>query len=235
MSDSAPAAERLAPDQVVARVRNRWGDGAPKKRHRGNGLDRGPGPPAETGPFFQIGLWPGAELVIDGPTGHILRMPRSTNESGLDDYLVATDLDRFLAMVTWWITGHRILNTIENQDEEHLFRQHLEDAVWIIDKAGSQAQIWTYPLQRLIRRFGAVVHDYTTGYDSWTLATGLRQFRILVRPYHALLTGSLHTPAEHIAARRGLRQWADDIDPATEDADQWEQVFEGDLDFWGTE
>ncbi|MCF2539704.1 SUKH-4 family immunity protein [Streptomyces sp. FB2] len=103
-------------------------------------------PPAETGPFFQIGLWSGAELVIDGPTGHILRMPRSNDESGLDGYLVATKLDRFLAMVTWWITGHRILDTIGNGDEEHLFRQHTEDAVWIIDNAGSQAQIWTYAL-----------------------------------------------------------------------------------------
>ncbi|MEV8091060.1 SUKH-4 family immunity protein [Streptomyces nigra] len=103
-------------------------------------------PPAETGPFFQIGLWSGAELVIDGPTGHILRMPRSTDESGLDGYLVATNLDRFLAMVTWWITGHRILNTIENRDEEHLFRQHTEDAVWIIDNAGAATPIWTYAL-----------------------------------------------------------------------------------------
>ncbi|MFJ6650960.1 SUKH-4 family immunity protein [Streptomyces sp. NPDC091290] len=103
-------------------------------------------PAAETGPFFRIGLWSGAELVVDGPTGHVLRMPRSTDESGLDGYLVATDLDRFLAMVTWWITGRRILNTIENRDEEQLFRQHIEDAVWIIDNAGSRAKIWTYAL-----------------------------------------------------------------------------------------
>ncbi|RDS62767.1 SUKH-4 family immunity protein [Streptomyces sp. M7] len=103
-------------------------------------------PPAETGPFFQIGLWSGAELVIDGPTGHILRMPCSTDGSGLDGYLVAPNIDRFLAMVTWWITGRRILNTIENRDEEHLFRQHVEDAVWFIDNAGAAAQIWTYAL-----------------------------------------------------------------------------------------
>ncbi|MFE0534751.1 SUKH-4 family immunity protein [Streptomyces nigra] len=51
-------------------------------------------PPAETGPFFQIGLWSGAELVIDGPTGHILRMPCSTDGIGLDGYLVAPNLDR---------------------------------------------------------------------------------------------------------------------------------------------
>lgn len=102
--------------------------------------------PAENGPFFQIGLWMGAEIVIDGPSGHVLRMPRTADESGLDGFLVATSLDRFLAMVTWWITGRRILGTLENQDEDHLFRQHIEDAVWEIDAAGSQAEAWTYAL-----------------------------------------------------------------------------------------
>ena len=102
--------------------------------------------PAEHGPFFQIGLWMGAEIVIDGPSGHVLRMPRTADESGLDGFLVATSLDRFLAMVTRWITGRRILGTLENRDEDHLFRQHIEDAVWEIDAAGSQAEAWTYAL-----------------------------------------------------------------------------------------
>jgi hypothetical protein len=102
--------------------------------------------PAENGPFFQIGLWMGAEIVIDGPSGHVLRMPRTADESGLDGFLVATSLDHFLAMVMWWITGRRILGTLENRDEDHLFRQHIEDAVWEIDAAGSQAEAWTYAL-----------------------------------------------------------------------------------------
>ncbi|WP_030896530.1 SUKH-4 family immunity protein [Streptomyces sp. NRRL S-474] len=103
-------------------------------------------PPAENGPFFQIGLWMGAELVIDGPSGHVLRMPRNADESGLDGLLVATSLDRFLAMVAQWITGRRILTTLDNRDEEHLFRQHIEDALWEIDAAGSQSEAWTYAL-----------------------------------------------------------------------------------------
>ncbi|MFI1732747.1 SUKH-4 family immunity protein [Streptomyces acidicola] len=102
--------------------------------------------PAENGPFFQIGLWMGAEIVIDGPSGHVLRMPRTADESGLAGFLVATSLDRFLAMVTQWITGRRILGTLESQDEDHLFRQHIEDAVWEIDAEGSQAEAWTYAL-----------------------------------------------------------------------------------------
>ncbi|GAB2765224.1 SUKH-4 family immunity protein [Streptomyces bullii] len=102
--------------------------------------------PAESGPFFQIGLWMGAEIVIDGPSGHVLRMPRNADESGLDGFLVATSLDRFLVMITWWITGRRILWTLENRDEDHLFRQHIEDAVWEVDAQGSQAEAWTYAL-----------------------------------------------------------------------------------------
>ncbi len=102
--------------------------------------------PAENGPFFQIGLWMGAEIVIDGPSGHVLRMPRTADESGLDGFLVATSLDRFLAMVTQWITGRRILWTLENRDEDHLFRQHIEDAVWEIDADGAHANAWTYAL-----------------------------------------------------------------------------------------
>lgn len=67
------------------------------------------------------------------------------------------------------------------------------------------------------------------------MATGLRRFCILVRLYHALLTGPLHARAERFDARRSLWQWAEDIDPVKVDADHWEQVFDGDLDSWGTE
>lgn len=82
---------------------------------------------------------------------------------------------------------------------------------------------------------GAVVQDYSTGYSSWTLSTSLRQFCILLCLYHEFLTSPFHTPAERGDARRSLWQWAEDIDSATEDADHWEQVFDGDLDSWGTE
>ncbi|MGW6734156.1 SUKH-4 family immunity protein [Streptomyces sp. NPDC055013] len=102
--------------------------------------------PADNGPFFQIGLWMRAEIVIDGLSGHVLRMPRNADESGLDGFLVATSLDRFLAMVTQWITGRRILGTLENRDEDHLFRQHIEDAIGEIDAAGAQSEAWTYAL-----------------------------------------------------------------------------------------
>ena len=82
---------------------------------------------------------------------------------------------------------------------------------------------------------GAVVQDFTTGYDSLALSSSLRQFCILLRLYHEFLTGPFHTPAERRDARSSLWHWAQDIDPVTEDADHWEQVFDGDLDSWGME
>ncbi|GGU88612.1 hypothetical protein GCM10010211_63820 [Streptomyces albospinus] len=106
-----------------------------------------PQQPDETGPFFQIGLWMGGEILVDGPTGRILRRP-----GGIDDptaeggVLVATDLDNFLTMAALWLTGRRILADIDNSDESHLLRQHIEDALWTVDWDGAGAGAWTYPL-----------------------------------------------------------------------------------------
>lgn len=81
---------------------------------------------------------------------------------------------------------------------------------------------------------GAVVQDYSTGYSSVTLATSLQQFCTILRLYHEFLISDFNTPEERRDARHSLREWAEDIDPVTEDADHWEQVFDGDLDSWGT-
>ncbi|MFE7858344.1 SUKH-4 family immunity protein [Streptomyces sp. NPDC057403] len=80
---------------------------------------------------------------------------------------------------------------------------------------------------------GAVVQDYSTGYSSVTLATSLQQFCILLRLYHEFLISDFNTTEERRDARHSLREWAVRIDPVTEDADHWEQVFDGDLDSWG--
>ncbi|MFJ7903842.1 SUKH-4 family immunity protein, partial [Streptomyces sp. NPDC096198] len=104
------------------------------------------GPPRETGPFFRIGRWMGGVVVIDGPTGHVLRMPHSIEESGLDGTLLANDMDRFLRMLTHWITGLRTLENLDNQDEAHLLRQHIDDALWDLDTEGANAGAWKYAL-----------------------------------------------------------------------------------------
>ncbi|TQJ90406.1 ATP-binding protein [Streptomyces sp. SLBN-31] len=81
---------------------------------------------------------------------------------------------------------------------------------------------------------GAVVQDYSTGYSSVTLATSLQQFCTILRLYHEFLISDFNTPEERRDARHSLREWAEHIDPVTEDADHWEQVFDGDLDSWET-
>ncbi|WP_405409986.1 SUKH-4 family immunity protein [Streptomyces decoyicus] len=102
-------------------------------------------PPA-SGPFFKIGRWVGGLIVIDGPTGRVLRMPSSPDEDGLEGTLVATSLEAFLTKAAQWITGRQILDATENEIEAHLLRQAIEDALWNIDWRGSTAGAWTYPL-----------------------------------------------------------------------------------------
>ncbi|MDQ0993407.1 SUKH-4 family immunity protein [Streptomyces sp. V3I7] len=102
--------------------------------------------PEEAGPFFFLGLWMGGKIVIDGASGHVLRIPSDPDESGLAGVLLAVALDRFLRMLTQWITGLRILRRIDNSDEAHLLRQHIDDAIWDIDSEGSTAGAWQYPL-----------------------------------------------------------------------------------------
>ncbi|MFD5428723.1 SUKH-4 family immunity protein [Streptomyces sp. NPDC127084] len=100
----------------------------------------------ESGPFYEIGMWMGGEVVIDGPSGHVLRIPSSPDEPGLEGVLVATDLDRFLNMLIEWITGRLILEDLDNSDEAFLLRQHIDDAIWMIDDTSSSAGAWQYPL-----------------------------------------------------------------------------------------
>ncbi|WP_338673285.1 SUKH-4 family immunity protein [Streptomyces sp. SCSIO 30461] len=100
----------------------------------------------ESGPFYEIGLWMGGEVVVDGSSGHVFRIPSEPDESGLEGALVAADLDRFLKMLIEWLTGRFILEDLDNRDEAFLLRQHIEDAIWLIDDTGSAAGAWQYPL-----------------------------------------------------------------------------------------
>ncbi|MEU8783656.1 SUKH-4 family immunity protein [Streptomyces sp. NPDC048637] len=102
--------------------------------------------PSASGPFFKLGRWMGGLIVIDGPTGHTLRMPGSPDEDGLEGTLVAASLEAFLTKAAQWITGRRILDATENDTEAHLLRRDIEDALWNIDWRGSTAGAWVYPL-----------------------------------------------------------------------------------------
>jgi hypothetical protein len=100
--------------------------------------------PEETGPFFQIGRWMGGALVVDGPTGHVLRLPAETGEDALAALPAAFSLENFLAMVALWITGLRTRAIIEEHDERSLLPQHVLIALLRIDKNGVLARAWTY-------------------------------------------------------------------------------------------
>ncbi|WP_327657687.1 SUKH-4 family immunity protein [Streptomyces sp. NBC_00483] len=99
----------------------------------------------ETGPFFQIGKWMGAEIVIDGPTGHVLRVPTGPDEEELAALPAAHSLEAFLTMVAWWVTGLRTRDTLPPpRDEKPEILGHVLGALTVIDEKGSEAPAWAY-------------------------------------------------------------------------------------------
>ncbi|WP_407553267.1 SUKH-4 family immunity protein [Streptomyces sp. Pv4-95] len=98
----------------------------------------------ETGPFFQIGFWMGGELVIDGPTGHVLRVPTEHGEEHLAGLPAAHSLESFLTMVALWVTGHLTRGLVEGDDEAYLLPDHVLAAHKRIDPVGAEAPAWAY-------------------------------------------------------------------------------------------
>ncbi|WP_199836218.1 SUKH-4 family immunity protein, partial [Streptomyces sp. NRRL F-4489] len=106
-----------------------------------------PEQPADDGPFHRLGQWMGGYVVLDGPTGHVLRCPVDEDDPTAEDgVLVATTLDNFLTMAATFVTGRRLLADVDNRDEANVLRQHIEDTLWSIDWKGSGAGAWQYPL-----------------------------------------------------------------------------------------
>ncbi|MFF3543499.1 SUKH-4 family immunity protein [Streptomyces platensis] len=81
---------------------------------------------------------------------------------------------------------------------------------------------------------GAVLQDTESGYSTVLLASSLPQFATVLRLYGEYRTSWLPTLAEAVDARWSLREWAEEIDPATETGDHWDEVFEGGLDNLGS-
>ncbi|MFD8543984.1 SUKH-4 family immunity protein [Streptomyces sp. NPDC059649] len=101
-------------------------------------------PVEETGPFFQIGFWMGGELVVDGPTGHVLRIPTEPDEEHLAALPAARSVEAFLTMVGLWVTGLRAKQTIHNDLEAFLLPQYVTIAQSAIDSIGGDAPAWSY-------------------------------------------------------------------------------------------
>ncbi|MGW1838150.1 SUKH-4 family immunity protein [Streptomyces sp. NPDC002067] len=104
-------------------------------------------PVTERGPFFQIGKWMGGKLVIDGPTGHVLRVPTGPDEEYLAALPAARSLDSFLTMVALWLTGYRTRALLppghsERDQTPYWVMARLAEA----DETGGEQPAWAYML-----------------------------------------------------------------------------------------
>ncbi|WP_369172756.1 SUKH-4 family immunity protein [Streptomyces sp. R28] len=198
------------------------------------------------GPVTEAALWrcPAQAMTRNAPTQSWLESSfgqgtcRVLSEDELPSGLSDSDSRQFLTGIGW----PHLTDQLPFVHTADLAKTGLVEVPWPDDMDPPESEgpfyslaEWTGGNVLLDGSTGAVVQDYRTGYSSLTLATGLRQFCTLLRLYHEFLTSPFNTPAERGDARRSLWQWAEDIDSATEDADHWEHVFDGDLDFWGTE
>ncbi|MFE0381311.1 SUKH-4 family immunity protein [Streptomyces inhibens] len=93
---------------------------------------------------------------------------------------------------------------------------------------------WTGGAVVLDGSSGAVLQDTASGYSTVLLASSLPQFATVLRLYGEYRISWLPTLAEALDARWSLREWAEEIDPATETGDHWDEVFEGELDDLGS-
>ncbi|QIY58137.1 hypothetical protein HEP86_31010 [Streptomyces sp. RPA4-5] len=104
-------------------------------------------PVAERGPFFQIGKWMGGEIVIDGPTGHILRVPTGPDEEYLAGLPAARGLESFLTMVALWVTGLRTRALLPpGNSERGQITYWVLGALAEVDETGSEQPAWSYVL-----------------------------------------------------------------------------------------
>ncbi|MGD6756188.1 SUKH-4 family immunity protein [Streptomyces sp. BH105] len=110
-------------------------------------------PAAERGPFFQIGRWMGGELVIDGPTGRVLRIPTGPDPAGPDEKFLtalpaARDLESFLTMVALFVTGLRTRELAPPLSSERRQVAHWTlEALAKVDEAGGGQPAWAYILE----------------------------------------------------------------------------------------
>ncbi|MBL1089648.1 MULTISPECIES: SUKH-4 family immunity protein [Streptomyces] len=104
-------------------------------------------PVAERGPFFQIGTWMGGEIVIDGPTGHILRVPSGPDEEYLAGLPAARSLESFLTMVALWVTGLRTRDLLPpgNSERGQITYWVLGELATVDERGGGQPA-WSYVL-----------------------------------------------------------------------------------------
>ncbi|MEB8339386.1 SUKH-4 family immunity protein [Streptomyces endophyticus] len=104
-------------------------------------------PVTESGPFFQIGKWVGGKLVIDGPTGHVLRVPTEPGEDHLGGLPVADSLEEFLTMVAVFVTGWRSRDLAPPTSAERQQATYwVVGALAEVSETGGKQPAWSYVL-----------------------------------------------------------------------------------------
>ncbi|WP_407285798.1 SUKH-4 family immunity protein [Streptomyces sp. BP-8] len=104
-------------------------------------------PVPETGPFFQFGKWMGGKLVVDGPTGHVLRVPTKPGQDHLAGLPAAHSLEDFLTMVALWTTGLRTRSILPPANSERgQITYWVLGALAEVDEADSEQPAWSYVL-----------------------------------------------------------------------------------------
>ncbi|TJZ54567.1 hypothetical protein FCH28_15850 [Streptomyces piniterrae] len=104
-------------------------------------------PVPQSGPFFQFGKWMGGKLVVDGPTGHVLRVPTEPGQGHLAGLPIAHSLEDFLTMVALFVTGWRTRDIAPPASSE---REQV--AYWVlgaladVDETGGEQPAWSYVL-----------------------------------------------------------------------------------------
>ncbi|MBB1253804.1 SUKH-4 family immunity protein [Streptomyces sp. OF3] len=90
--------------------------------------------------------------------------------------------------------------------------------------------VWTGGAIWLDGDTGALHLDPRSGYSDDLLTGSLNTLLVLLRLYHEFLISDFTTEHEREDARRSLVGWAEEIEPATVEADAWRQALAGDLD-----
>ncbi|MFG2289433.1 SUKH-4 family immunity protein [Streptomyces sp. NPDC048595] len=104
-------------------------------------------PVPESGPFFQIGKWMGGKLVVDGPTGRVLRVPTEVGQEHLAGLPVAHGLEEFLTMVALFVTGWRTRDmTPPASSEREQVAHWVLGALAEVDETGGEQPAWSYAL-----------------------------------------------------------------------------------------
>lgn len=211
------------------------------------GLERQSDLPPLSDPFIaesitRAGVWecPAPALAEGAPSREWLEATsgpgtcRRLREDELPTGLVHTESRQFLVETGLPVLSHHLpfMSTIDAAETglvpmlwpEHATPPEVTGPFYHLD--------WGGGIVLLDGGTGAVVADGNTSYSDAILASSLRKFFILLRLCHEFLVSDFATNYERGDALESLQEWANKIEPITEDALIWEHALDTDLNQW---